>query len=75
MIGLTRMRRRTGLLKGKRIDYLVASAYFAHVTELLGNISGVLQKAEDEAYYLNLAKEIKQAFSNRYILKERPPGK
>ncbi len=45
---------------------LVATAYFARSAELLGRAAGVLGRAEEEAYYLGLAAEVREAFQRAY---------
>jgi alpha-L-rhamnosidase len=47
--------------------HLVASAYFARSAELVGRAAGVLGRNKEKAYYLFLAKEIRQAFTREYI--------
>ncbi len=46
---------------------LVATAYFARSTELLGRTAGVLGRSEDEARYQALAAEVRAAFSAEYV--------
>jgi len=51
-----------------RTDHaVVATAYFAHSAELVGRAAGVLGRAEDEAYYLRLASEVRAAFNGEYV--------
>jgi alpha-L-rhamnosidase len=47
--------------------YVVATAYFAHSAELLGKIAGVLGRVADEAHYLALADEVRDAFAAEYV--------
>jgi alpha-L-rhamnosidase len=47
--------------------HLVATAYFAHSAELVGLTARVLGRAEDEARYLRLADEIREAFARAYF--------
>jgi alpha-L-rhamnosidase len=47
--------------------HLVATAYFARSAELAGRAAGVLGLDKEEAYYLSLAGEIRQAFSREYL--------
>ncbi len=46
---------------------IVATAYFAHSAELVGQAAGVLGRAEDEAHYRALAAEVRAAFAHEYI--------
>ncbi|MGE5463253.1 MAG: alpha-L-rhamnosidase C-terminal domain-containing protein, partial [Syntrophothermus sp.] len=46
---------------------LVATAYFARSAELVGKAAGVLGLKEKEAYYLDLANEVRQAFGREYV--------
>ena len=46
---------------------IVASAYFARSAELTGLAAGVLGRKEDEAHYLALANEVRQAFTDEYV--------
>jgi alpha-L-rhamnosidase len=46
---------------------VVATAYFAHSAELLGKAARVLGRAADQARYLALAAEIRDAFAREYI--------
>ena len=41
---------------------LVATAYFAHSAQLTGEAARLLGRSEDEAHYLNLAAEVREAF-------------
>jgi alpha-L-rhamnosidase len=52
-------------------DPIVASAYFEHSCRLLGQIAGVLGRAEDQAEYSALADKIKEAYIKEFI---RPDG-
>ena len=47
--------------------YLVATAYFTRSAELVGQAAGVLGLVEEEAHYLSLASEIRQAFAREYV--------
>lgn len=47
--------------------HLVATAYFAWSAELLGRIAGVLGRTEEEARYLTLAAEVREAFHAEYV--------
>ena len=47
--------------------YLVATAYFAHSAELMGKTAGVLGRVADEAHYLALANEVRDAFAAKYV--------
>jgi alpha-L-rhamnosidase len=47
--------------------YVVATAYFARSAELLGKAAGALGRAADEARYLALAAEVRDAFAGEYI--------
>src|SRR5437016_2128992 len=47
--------------------YVVATAYFARSAELLGEAAGVLGQAEEEARYLRLAADIRDAFAAEYV--------
>ena len=53
--------------EGRTDKYLVASAYFAHSTNLLARTAEVLGKTEDARLYNELAKEIREAFAAEYI--------
>jgi alpha-L-rhamnosidase len=46
--------------------YLIATAYFAHSTELLSRAAAVLGKDEDAGHYRELASKIKEAFRSKY---------
>jgi alpha-L-rhamnosidase len=45
---------------------VVATAYFAHSAELLGKAADVLGRAADQARYLALAAEVRDAFAQEY---------
>lgn len=47
--------------------HLVATAYFARSAELLGRAAGVLGRGEEEAYYLAIAAEVRDAFHAEYV--------
>lgn len=47
--------------------YLVATAYFARSAELVGRAAGVLGMTQEQAHYLNLADEIRNAFAQEYV--------
>jgi alpha-L-rhamnosidase len=51
---------------GRTNPHVVASAYFARTAELLGQIAGILGRAE-EAHYLRLAGEVREAFGAEYV--------
>ncbi len=46
---------------------LVATAYFVRSAELVGRAAGVLGRVEEEAHYLSLAREIREAFAREYV--------
>ena len=46
---------------------IVASAYFARSAEQVGLAAGVLGRKEEEAHYLRLASEVRQAFAGEYV--------
>lgn len=46
---------------------LVATAYFARSAELVGLAAGVLGLEKEQAHYLALADEIRQAFAQEYV--------
>jgi len=46
---------------------LIATAYFAHSTDLLQRIASVLGKREDAARYASLAEDIREAFQREFI--------
>jgi alpha-L-rhamnosidase len=46
---------------------LIATAFFAHSTDLLSRIAGVLGKAEDAARYAELLSRIKAAFGREFV--------
>jgi alpha-L-rhamnosidase len=52
---------------GPTNPYVVATAYYARSAELLGQIAGVLGRAEDAARYLRLAAEVRDAFDAEYV--------
>jgi len=47
--------------------HVVATAYFARSAELTGLAAGVLGRAEEEAHYLALADEVREAFNREYV--------
>jgi alpha-L-rhamnosidase len=47
--------------------HVVATAYFARSAELLGQTAGVLGRTEEEAYYLQLAAQVRDAFDAEYV--------
>ena len=47
--------------------HVVATAYFARSTELLGRVAGILGRIDDEARYLALAAQIRDAFDAEYV--------
>jgi alpha-L-rhamnosidase len=52
---------------GRTNPHVVASAYFARSAELLGQIAGILGHAEKETHYLQLAGEVRDAFTAEYV--------
>jgi alpha-L-rhamnosidase len=46
---------------------VVATAYFARSADLLGQAAGVLGRTEEEAHYLRLAAQVRDAFNAEYI--------
>ena len=52
---------------GRTDPHIVATAYFARSAELLGQAACVLGRAEDEARYLRLAAEVRDAFNAEYV--------
>src|SRR5438552_2735998 len=52
---------------GRTDPHVVATAYFAHSAELLGRAAGVLGRAEEEARYLRLAAQVRDAFEAEYV--------
>src|SRR5437773_138168 len=46
--------------------HVVATAYFAHSAQLLGQVAGVLGRAVEEARYLRLAAQVRDAFDAEY---------
>ncbi|TMD59189.1 MAG: alpha-L-rhamnosidase, partial [Chloroflexi bacterium] len=47
--------------------HVVATAYFARSAELLGQAAGVLGRTEEEAHYLQLAAQVREAFNAEYV--------
>jgi alpha-L-rhamnosidase len=47
--------------------YIVATAYFARSAELLGRAASVLGRTDDEARYLALASQVREAFNSEYV--------
>lgn len=47
--------------------FIVATAYFARSSEIVGQTAKVLGLKEEEKYYLNLAEEIRKAFNWEYV--------
>lgn len=47
--------------------YVIATAYFAHSAELLGQVAGILGRPEEEAHYLQLAARVRAAFDAEYV--------
>jgi alpha-L-rhamnosidase len=47
--------------------HVVATAYFARSADLLGQAAGVLGRTEEEAHYLRLAAQVRDAFNAEYI--------
>lgn len=52
---------------GRTDPQVVATAYFARSTEILGLTAGVLGRSEEETHYLALAAQIRDAFAAEYI--------
>jgi alpha-L-rhamnosidase len=52
---------------GRTDPYVVATAYFARSAELLGQAASVLGRVDDEAHYLRLAAEVRDAFNTEYV--------
>ncbi len=46
---------------------LIATAYFAHSTDILQRIAAILNKKEDARFYADLFKKIKQAFQAEFV--------
>lgn len=46
---------------------VVATAYFAHSAQLLGQAAEVLGRADDAARYLGLADEVRAAYNSEYV--------
>ncbi len=46
---------------------LIATAFFAHSTELLQRIAQVLGRSDDEARYRDLQRDVKQAFQEEFV--------
>jgi alpha-L-rhamnosidase len=46
---------------------VIATAYFAKSAEILGKAAGALGRGDDEARYLALAAEIRDAFAHEYV--------
>ncbi len=53
--------------EGRTDKYLVASAYFAHSTDLLARTAETLGQFEDARQYDDLAKKVREAFAAEYI--------
>jgi len=47
--------------------HVVATVYFAHSAELLGQVANILGRADDEAHYLQLAAQVRDAFEAEYV--------
>jgi alpha-L-rhamnosidase len=47
--------------------HIVATAYFAHSAELVGQAARALGRTEDEAHYLALAANVREAFAREYV--------
>jgi len=59
--------------KGAEVPHqLLATAFFAHSTEIVGKMAKVLGKTDDAKKYLDRAKAIKAAFNKRFV---KPDGK
>ena len=52
---------------GPTNPYVVATAYYAHSAELLGQVAGVLGHPRDADRYLRLAAEVRDAFDAEYV--------
>jgi alpha-L-rhamnosidase len=52
---------------GRTNPHVVATAYFARSAEVLGQVAGVLGLAEEAARYLQLAREVRDAFDAEYV--------
>jgi alpha-L-rhamnosidase len=52
---------------GRTNPHVVATAYFARSAELLGQAAGLLGRADEEARYLRLAAEARDAFDAEYV--------
>ncbi len=48
---------------------LIATAYYAYSSRLLGKIAGILGKSGDAAYYANLSEAVKKAFIDEFVTK------
>jgi alpha-L-rhamnosidase len=53
--------------KARTPSYIVATAYFAHSAELVGQAATVLGRTEDAKRYLALAAEVRAAFAAEYV--------
>jgi alpha-L-rhamnosidase len=52
---------------GHTDPYIVATAYVARSTEILGQAANVLGRSEDAAHYLALAAQVRNAFDEEYV--------
>ncbi len=48
---------------------LIATAYYAHSSKLLGEIASILGKKEDAAFYTRLSEAVKKAFNEEFVTK------
>ena len=48
---------------------LIATAYYAYSSRLLGKIAGILGKSEDATYYAKLSDAVKKAFIDEFVTK------
>jgi alpha-L-rhamnosidase len=53
--------------KAQTPGFLVATAYFAHSAEILGQAARVLGHVDEADYYLQLADEVRLAFNREYV--------
>ncbi len=47
--------------------FIIATAYFARSSELVGLAAGVLGKTQEEVTYRELAREVREAFNREYV--------
>ena len=48
---------------------LIATAYYAHSSKILGQIAAILGKTEDAAFYSKLSESVKKAFIDEFVTK------